>query len=151
MAQSPWRAARGRGFGYNLLADFILSGIVVARSGAPFNLNAGVDNIGDRHNDTHRPWGLGRNVGIGPSFFGVDMRLSRSFSLAEGVSLQAVGEMFNVLNKTNFRGVNGVVGNASIEDLPSRLVGRRGPVTEPFSFASAFDPRQVQFTLRLTF
>ena len=151
VAQSPWRAARGRGFGHNLLADFTLSGIVVARSGAPFNLNAGIDTIGDRHTDTHRPWGLGRNVGIGPSFFGVDMRLSRSFTVKEGVSLQAVGEMFNVLNKTNFKAVNGVVGNAAIEDLPARLVGRRGPVTEAFAFASAFDPRQFQFTLRLTF
>ena len=151
VAQSPWKAATGRGFVHNLLADFTLSGIVVARSGAPFNLNAGVDTVGDRHSDTHRPWGLGRNVGTGPSYFGFDMRLARSFTFGDGVSLQAVGEAFNVLNHTNFRGVNGVVGDVSIDDLPDNLVGRRGPVTEPFSFASAFDPRQFQFSLRLTF
>ena len=151
VAQSPWKAATGRGFAHNLLADFTLSGIVIARSGAPFNLNAGVDTLGDRHNDTHRPWGLGRNVGRGPSYFGCDVRLARSFTFGDGVSLQAVAEAFNVLNHTNFRGVNGVVGNVSIEDLPDNLVGRRGPVTEPFSFASAFDPRQLQFSLRLTF
>ena len=151
VAQSPWKAAGGRGIARKLLADFTLSGIVIARSGAPFNLNAGVDTIGDRHTDTHRPWGLGRNVGRGPSYFGFDMRLARSFALREGLSLQIVGEAFNVLNHTNFRGVNGVVGNVSIEDLPERLVGRRGPVTEPFSFASAFDPRQFQFSLRLDF
>ncbi len=151
VTQSPLKAGKGRGFGHNLLADFTLSGIIIARSGAPFNLNAGFDTIGDRHNDTHRPWGLGRNVGRGPSFFGIDMRLARSFSLTESLSLQAIGEAFNILNKTNFRGVNGVVGNASIEDLPAQLVGRRGPVTEPFSFASAFDPRQFQFSLRLNF
>ena len=151
VAQSPWKAARGRGAARNLLADFTVSGIVIARSGAPFNLNAGVDTIGDRHTDTHRPWGLGRNVGTGPSYFGFDMRLARSFVLREGVSLQAVGEAFNVLNHTNFRGVNGVVGSVAIEDLPEELVGRRGPVTERFSFASAFDPRQFQFSLRLTF
>ena len=151
VAQSPWKTATGRGFIHNMLADFTLSGIVIARSGAPFNLNAGVDTIGDRHTDTHRPWGLGRNVGTGPSYFGFDMRLARSFTFGEGVILQAVGEAFNVLNHTNFRGVNGVVGNVSIEDLPDNLVGRRGPVTEPFSFASAFDPRQFQFSLRLTF
>ena len=151
VAQSPWKAAKGIGFGRNLLSDFTYSAIVIARSGAPFNLNSGFDTIGDRHSDTHRPWGLGRNVGTGPSYFGFDMRLARSFTLREGVTLQAVGEVFNVLNHTNFRGVNGVVGNVSIEDLPAKLVGRRGPVTEPFSFASAFDPRQVQFGLRLTF
>ena len=151
VAQSPWNAGRGHGFARNLVGDFTLSGILLARSGAPFNLNAGFDTIGDRHTDTHRPWGLGRNVGMGPSFFGLDIRLSRSFTLSEGVSLQATTELFNVLNRTNFKGVNGVVGNLSIEDLPSLLVGRRGPVTEPFSFASAFDPRQFQFTMRLTF
>jgi len=151
VAQSPWNAGRGHGFARNLLGDFTLSGILLARSGAPFNLNAGFDTIGDRHTDTHRPWGLGRNVGMGPSFFGLDLRLSRSFTLSEGVSLQATTELFNVLNRTNFKGVNGVVGNLSIEDLPSQLVGRRGPVTEAFSFASAFDPRQFQFTMRLTF
>ncbi len=151
VAQSPWNAAKGRGFGHNLLSDFTFSGILVARSGAPFNLNAGFDNVGDRHTDTHRPWGLGRNAGIGPSFFGLDVRLARSFSLREGMSLRVIAEAFNLLNKTNFRGVNGVVGDVEIEDLPDRLVARRGPITEPFSFASAFDPRQFQFSLRLTF
>lgn len=151
VAQSPWNAGRGHGFARNLLGDFTLSGILLARSGAPFNLNAGFDTIGDRHTDTHRPWGLGRNVGMGASFFGLDVRLSRSFTLSESVSLHATGELFNILNRTNFKGVNGVVGNMSIEDLPRRLVGRPGPVTEPFSFASAFDPRQFQFSMRLTF
>ena len=151
VAQSPWKAAPGRGFGHNLLSDFTFSGIVLARSGAPFNLNTGLDNIGDRHTDTHRPRGLGRNAGTGPRFFGFDMRLSRSFSIREGVALQVVGEGFNILNKTNFKGVNGVVGDISIDDLPASLTGRRGPVTEAFSFASAFDPRQFQISLRLTF
>ena len=123
----------------------------MANSFAPFNLNTGFDSLGDRHTDTHRPWGLGRNAGIGPAFFGVDMRLTRLFSLSEAVNLQVSGEAFNLLNRTNFRTVNGVVGNTSIEDLPAKLVGQRGSVTEPLSFASAFDHRQFQFTLRLTF
>ena len=126
VAQSPWKASRGQGFAKGLLADFTLSGIVIARSGAPFNLNAGFDTVGDRHSDTHRPWGLGRNVGIGPSFFGIDLRLARSFSLKEEVSLQVVGEAFNILNHTNFKGVNGIVGNASIDDLPDKPSGGAG-------------------------
>ena len=79
------------------------------------------------------------------------MRLTRTIPLSETVNLQVIGEGFNLLNRINFKTVNGVVGNASIEDLPATLVGRRGPVTEPLSFASAFDPRQFQFSLRLTF
>ena len=151
VAQSPWKAARGRGFGHNLLADFTLSGIVTASSFAPFNLNSGFDTIGDRHSDTHRPWGLGRNTGIGPNFFGIDMRLTRSFPLGEGPALEVVAEVFNLLNRTNFKTVNGTVGNLSLDELPASLQGRRGPVTEPFSFTSAFDPRQFQFSLRLNF
>ena len=151
VTQSPWKAARGRSFAHNLLADFTFSGIMVARSFSPFNLNTGFDSFGDRHTDTHRPWGLGRNVGIGPAFFGIDLRLTRSIPLSERVSLKFVAEAFNVLNKTNFRNVNGVVGDVTIEDLPDRLVGHRGPVTEPLAFTSAFDPRQFQFSLRLEF
>ena len=151
VVQSPWKAARGRGFAHNLIADFTVSGIIVARSFAPFNLNAGFDTIGDRHTDTHRPWGLGRNAGIGPNFFGIDLRLTRSFSLSERGQLQVIAEGFNLLNRTNFRGVNGVVGSRSLEDLPARLVGHRGHVTEPLAFVSAFDPRQFQLTLRFKF
>ncbi len=151
VAQSPWKAARGRGFGHNLLADFTLSGILLARSGAPFNLNSGFDTIGDRHTDTHRPFGLGRNVGTGPSFFGLDLRLTRTFALSESLDMQVIAEGFNIFNKTNFRTVNGNVGDMALEDVPPAPTGRLGPVTEPFSFTSAFDPRQFQFTLRLTF
>ena len=151
VAQSPWKAAKGRGFGHNLLADFTLSGILLARSGAPFNLNSGFDTIGDRHTDTHRPFGLGRNVGTGPSFFGLDLRLTRTFALSDTLDMQVIAEGFNILNKTNFRTVNGNVGQLALEDVPANPKGRLGPVTAPYSFTSAFDPRQAQFTLRLTF
>ncbi len=151
VAQSPFKAAPGRGPVHNLLADFTLSGIVVARSFAPFDIQTGADTLGDRHTDTHRPWGLGRNAGIGPAFFGMDVRLSRTFRFSERVSLQFIGEMFNVLNKTNFKHVNGIVGDIEVGDLPDRLVGQRLSVTEPFAFTSAFDPRQFQLGLRLAF
>ena len=151
VVQSPWKAGKGRGFGHNFLSDFTFSGVLVARSFAPFNLENGIDSVGDRHTDTHRPWGLGRNVGIGPAFFGMDIRLTRSFALSERVNLQVVGEAFNLLNRTNFRGVNGQVGDMSLEEVPERPTGMRGNVTDPFSFTSSFDPRQFQFSLRLSF
>ena len=151
VVQSPWSAARGRGFGHNLLSDYTLSGIIVARSFAPFNLTTGYDSFGDNHSDTHRPWGLGRNAGMGPAYFGMDFRLTRSFPLSERVSLSVLAEVFNVLNKTNFKQVNGIVRDVAVEDLPKPLVGHRGPVTEPLAFTSTFDPRQFQFSLRLKF
>lgn len=151
MAQLPWKAGRGKGFFDNLLGDLTISGIVTARSFAPFNLNTGYDNVGDRHNDTHRPWGVGRNVGIGPNFFSADLRLKRRISVLEDVSVDIVAEGFNLLNRTNFKHVNGTVGNLTLEELPSSYKGRRGPVTEPFSYTSAFAPRQFQFSLRIHF
>ena len=151
VVNSPWKAAKGSGFHHNLLSDFTLSGILTARSFAPFNLNAGYDNLGDRHTDTHRPWGTGRNTGIGPNFFTLDIRLTRQFPFGSDKNIQVVAEAFNLLNRTNFRHVNNTVGKLSREELPTSLKGRRGPVTEPFSFTSAFEPRQFQFSLRLNF
>ena len=153
VAKSPWEAGRGKGFARNLFGDFTFSGIMVARSSGPFNLNAGFDNVGDRHTDTHRPHGAGRNIGIGPNFFSLDTRLTRQFSLGgEGRrNIQVIAEAFNLFNRTNFKNVNGVVGQAGLDDLPASLRGRRGAVTEPFSFTSAFDPRQFQFSLRFNF
>ena len=147
----PLKAAKGRGFAHNLVSDFTLSGILVARTHGPFNLNAGFDNVGDRHTDTHRPWGVGRNIGIGPKFFGIDLRLNRQFRLGESSNIEFIAEAFNLLNRTNFKNVNGTVGTLSLDELPPSLKGRLGPVTEPFSFTSAFDPRQFQFSLRFNF
>ncbi len=151
LAKLPWKAGRGKGFGHNVFGDLTLSGILAARSFAPFNLNAGYDNVGDRHTDTHRPWGLGRNVGIGPNFFSIDMRLKRRISLMEDKSVDIVVEAFNLLNRTNFKHVNGDVGTLTLEELPSSYKGRVGPVTQPFSYTSAFAPRQFQISLRLNF
>ena len=145
----PWRSRDGSG--HAVVQDITLSAILRARSGAPFNLNAGYDNVGDRHTNTHRPRGVGRNTGIGPDFFSVDLRLKREFPFGDGQSVEFIAEAFNLFNRTNFRHVNSTVGELSREELPGRPTGRLGAVTEPFSYTSAFDPRQFQFSLRLNF
>ena len=110
---------------------------------------SGYDNVGDRHPDTHRPWGVGRNTGVGPDYFSVDLRLNREFPFGESRSVEFIAEAFNLFNRTNFKTVNSTVGESSLDELPARPTGRLGPVTEPFSYTSAFDPRQFQFSLRL--
>ncbi len=148
----PWQSGDGgSGLAHALLRDFTLSAIMRAQSGAPFNLNAGYDSVGDRHTDTHRPWGVGRNTGIGPDLASIDLRLNRAFPFGDGRSVELIGEAFNLLNRTNFKTVNSSVGDLSAEELPARPTGRAGPVTEPFSYTSAFDPRQFQFSLRINF
>ena len=81
----------------------------------------------------------------------MDIRLTRSLPLSERVRLEVVGEAFNLLNRTNFKAVNGQVGDLQLEEVPDRPTGRRGSVTDPLSFTSTFDPRQFQISLRLSF
>lgn len=136
-----------------LLADWTLSPITVYSSHRPFNVLVGFDNVGDRHPNTHRPWGAGRNIGKGPDSFSVDLRLARAFRPSDDgtFSVELISEVFNVLNRTNFRSLNNVVGDVSVDDLPSPLVGQRISPTEPFGFASAANPRQFQFGVRIRY
>ncbi len=149
--KSPLESCPNKSIGHNLISDFTLSGILIARSGGPFNLNAGYDNVGDRHTDTHRPFGIGRNVGKGPSLQTLQVRLMREFPFGETRSIQVVAEAFNLLNHTNFKNVNGNVGAISAAELPASLTGQIAPVTEAFAFTSAFEPRQFQFSVRFNF
>jgi hypothetical protein len=130
---------------------FVFSPIAIASSGRPFNVLTGVDNLMDRHPNTHRPLRAGRNIGMGPSYFTLDLRISRKFGLGEDRNIELIAEGFNLLNRTNFKSLNNVVGDITVEQLPRPLVGRPGIPTEPLSFTSAFDPRQFQFGLKFNF
>lgn len=132
-----------------LLKGFDLTPVVRANSGRPFNLLAGFDLNGDRHSDTDRPAGAGRNTGIGPAFWTLDLRLTRRVAIAEGQSLELIAEGFNVLNKLNHQSVNNVVGNIS---GPFDLHGTSDlSPTEPLGFTSAHEPRRLQLGARFSF
>ena len=136
----------------SVLGGWLLSPIFTANSGRPFNVLTGVDNLGDRRVNTHRPARAGRNIGMGPSFYSFDLRLSRRFALgADTRNIEFIAEGFNLLNRTNFRSVNNVVGNVTVEQLPARIAGVRGPTAMPLAFTSAFDARQFQFALKVSF
>lgn len=135
------------------LRDFTLAPIIQASSGRPFNVQTGYDNFGDNHPTVHRPWGAGRNIGHGPDFFVADLRLARRFVLGTERSrnLEITAEGFNLLNRTNFKSVNSIVGTLGLADLPHPLVGNRGAPTDPLAFTAAFDPRQFQFGVKFNF
>jgi hypothetical protein len=135
-----------------VLSEWKLSTIFQANSGRPFNVLTGFDNVGDNLTTTHRPIGLGRNVGVGPAFVNADVRLARVFPLpGERVKLEITAEMFNIANHTNFIGVNNVVGATPLSALPRVIQGHRGIPTDPLAFTSAADPREVQFGLKIHF
>jgi hypothetical protein len=77
------------------------------------------------------PGNLGRNAGVRPTTVFTDLRLSRRLNLGERFALDVIGDMFNVINKFNVADVN-------------PLYTQAGTPT------AAFDPRQLQVALKLT-
>jgi hypothetical protein len=90
---------------------------------------------------------VGRNALRGPGTFNFDVGLSRQFKITERFSLQARAEAFNVLNHTNF------VGGISPSGLIAAFTLLNTNVTSA-TFGqpqAAFDPRILQFALKLYF
>ena len=146
----------------SILADNSLTPIFRYNSSRPFNLLAGVDVNGDRSTNGDRPPLVGRNTGIGPDFWTVDMRLARRIPLgAETRTLELTAEAFNLFNRLNFASINNTVGPNPPGTGPNQnpdlaqtvhVEGRRdrGP-SQPLGFNSAFEPRRIQLGLRLRF
>lgn len=159
---------RGSGFAGGLMSDWTLAPIIELGSGRPFNIITGIDNNFDFGTTTDRPstamqgetnscgfsavaskysptgyliapcWkdgvftgNLGRNAGIRPMTVFTDMRVSKRISLTERVKLDAIMDGFNLINRFNVADVNPQWDQA----------GRP---------TAAFDPRQFQFALRLS-
>ena len=120
-------------FTHALARNWELSPLFLYTSQLPFNILLG----SDRNNDTNtndRPVGVGRNTGRGFGYASLDVRLSRVFHLTERISLQGIAEVFNSLNHTNRAVPNGTITAPTF-----------GQAT------SVYDPRQIQFALRLSF
>jgi outer membrane receptor protein involved in Fe transport len=76
----------------------------------------------------------GRNVLRGPKSFNADLGLLKTTRITERTALQFRAEFFNIFNNVNFRLPNGTLTSASY-----------GTIT------SAYDPRIIQFALKLSF
>jgi hypothetical protein len=139
-------------FANPIARDWLLAPIVIAQSGRPFNLLLGADANNDGRSQSDRPGQAGRNTGRGEPFYSVDMRLARRFFVKESRYLELTFEAFNLFNRTNFLGINNIVGGTFIGVTDYDVRGRsdRKP-TEPLGFTSAADPRQLQFGIRFNF
>ncbi|MGH9755729.1 MAG: TonB-dependent receptor domain-containing protein [Blastocatellia bacterium] len=133
-----------------------VSPIATARSGFPFDIRTGFDvNLDGVNND--RPFAVGRNTGIGPGFFAVDLRVGRRFRFSDDrpLGLELIFDAFNVLNRTNFKEVNNVTNTLFLEDLgitDVRVKADPKKAASEFSgFTSAYDPRIVQLAVKLNF
>jgi hypothetical protein len=125
-------------FTHKLLNGLQLGYIFTYASRLPFNVLLGSDRNFDTTNND-RPVGVGRNTGKGFDFASLDLRVAKRFHVSERVDLSLIAEGFNVLNRSNFGVPNNTFG-PNVLPLPS--------FGQP---TAAFDPRQFQFGLKLTF
>jgi hypothetical protein len=120
------------------LRGFQVSYIFTYASRLPFNVVLGSDRNFDTNNND-RPAGVGRNTGRGFDFASFDLRVRRRVSISEHVKLDVLAEGFNLFNRANYAVPNNTFGNG---------------VTPNASFGqptAAFDSRQFQFGLKLSF
>lgn len=120
------------------LRGFQLSYIFTYASRLPFNILLGSDRNFDTNNND-RPVGVRRNSGRGFDFASLDMRLNRRFRISERLSLDVLAEGFNLLNRANLGVPNNTFGSGT---TPLATFGQP---------TLAFDPRQFQFGLKLSF
>ncbi|HEV7398220.1 MAG TPA: TonB-dependent receptor [Pyrinomonadaceae bacterium] len=134
---SPPHTSPGRGL-RRLLNGSELSYIFTYASRLPFNIVLGSDRNFDTNNND-RPIAVGRNTGRGFDFASFDLRLRHRFRISERAALDAVAEGFNLFNRANLGVPNSTFGSGI---LPNATFGQA---------TQAFDSRQIQFGLKLSF
>ncbi len=142
-----------------LVNNFQLSTIVTLESPNYFTKFAGFDANGDIFGNNDRVGIEPRNTFKGDSYQSVDMRISRTFKATERLNVEAMAEAFNLLNTVNVRFFNTVYGAADFCNFNSTAQGCSP--TQKFLDGSPnpnygtpralYNPRQIQFALRLTF
>jgi hypothetical protein len=84
----------------------------------------------------------------GPGFHRLDFSIFKNFQLTERFRLQFRTEVFNILNHPNFNapgfGGNGVVAISGSTDFTNSNFGEIGSTRD-----APYDPRQIQFALKL--
>ena len=130
-----------------------LSSIVTVGSGRPYTVLAGVDLNGDgnggafppdraRHVANDAGSSLARNSETLPIQATVDLRVSRRFRLTGRANLDAIVEIFNLLNRTNFTEINNIFGIGAFPVQPLPTYGQ---------FEKAGPPLQAQLAVKVSF
>ena len=134
--------------------DINISSIVTVASGRPYNILAGVDLNGDgdggtipgpdraRTNPADPSSSVGRNSATLPSQATVDVRVNRRIHVGGRTSIDAILEVFNLFNRTNFTDVNNIYGTGAYPTSPLPTFGQ---------FQQAGSPRQVQLAVKVNF
>lgn len=141
---------KGNSLTAKLLSNFQIAPIFTAGSGRPFNLLLGFDANGDGRSQSDRPGAAGRNTGRGEEFYSFDTRIARRINVKENVYFELTFEAFNLFNRTNFAGINNIIGTTKLTSFDARGDRTKSP-TQPLGFTSAAAKRQLQLGVRFTF
>jgi hypothetical protein len=145
----------------NTLANhWTFASVATAGSGRPVNATVAGDPNGDGDIYNDRLPGYTRNAFIGPDYFSTDMRITRTIACGERVVWTLVAESFNVFNRTNSRvqiSDDGFYNSAG--EFVAYTASVKGKIypgeflmnSQFLTPTNAYAPRQVQFSLRLSF
>jgi hypothetical protein len=134
-----------------LVNDWQLSTIVSLESPHYFTKFAGLDTNGDGFPINDRVGIEPRDTFKGDSFQSVDLRISRVFKINEKLSLQGLAESFNTMNTVNVRFFNTTYTAPDFIPVGTPGTFREGSPNPNYGTPRAiFNPRQIQFALRLT-
>ncbi len=145
----------------NTLANhWKLSSVLTAGSGRPVNATVAGDPNGDGDIYNDRLPGYERNAFMGPDYLSTDMRITRTIRCGEHMVWNLVAESFNVFNRTNARvqiSDDGFYNSAG--EFVAYSTAVKGTVypgeflmnSQFLTPTNAYAPRQVQFSLRLSF
>ncbi len=134
-----------------VINDWQFSTIVSFESPHYFTKFAGLDTNGDGFTNNDRVGIEPRNTFKGDSFQSVDLRISRVFKITEKLSLQGIAESFNTINTVNVRFFNTAYTAPDFIPVGTSDTFREGSPNPNYGTPRAiFNPRQIQFALRLT-
>jgi hypothetical protein len=130
-----------------VLGDWQLSSIIQAQSGRVFSERVGQDLNNDGNIANERVPFAPRNGLRLPTFATLDLRLAKDIPLWHDsrFRLKLIGEAFNLTNRTNTTGQNGVRYNVNVANFEFR------PNSAYLLNTAAGDPRIVQLALKITF
>jgi hypothetical protein len=152
----------------NIPLDQLLNNWKVAMSlrvgsGRPFSVTATGENdvdgrfMGDLNNDGYAGDRVfGRNILTGPVWFTHDLRLSRVFPLPRNWKVEAIFEVFNLFNHTNYYTPESITvytvrnGHELHYDSGNFAFSTRNQFNT-FSFIPTAEPRQIQVGVKIHF
>ncbi|MBO0799676.1 MAG: hypothetical protein J2P31_12720, partial [Blastocatellia bacterium] len=126
----------------SLLREFKFSSLVAVESGRPFTIFTGFDANNDGNPLSDRPGALGRNTLMGPGYASVDVRVARPIKFGERLSSEFSVDFFNLFNRVNIRDITTFYGSSDLNAAPVAGFG---------STRSVFNPREIQFGIKLKF